>query len=66
MTGALLGMLSLAVLSCSVALLAASLGLPRVADALVATAAGAGLGGFIVTAAFTGRRARRPRAAEQP
>jgi len=37
-----------------------------VADALVATAAGAGLGGFIVTAAFTVRRARRPRAAEQP
>ena len=61
MTGALLGMLSLAVLSCSVALLAASLGLPR-----VATAAGAGLGGVIVTAAFTVRRARRPRAAEQP
>lgn len=59
MTSALLVLLSLAALSASTALLSAAWGFSFIADALVATAALAGLAAFVMTAVFTVRRARR-------
>jgi pilus assembly protein TadC len=59
MTSVLLVLLSVAALGSSLALLFASLGLPWAADALAVAAALGGLGGFVLTAAFTIRRARR-------
>ena len=59
MTGALLVSLSLAALAASCALLAASWGLPLVANVLATVAAVLGLAAFGATAIFTVRRARR-------
>jgi uncharacterized membrane protein YhaH (DUF805 family) len=59
MTSILLVLLSLAALGASLALLAASLGLPLLADALVAASALCGLGAFVLVAVFTVRRARQ-------
>jgi hypothetical protein len=59
MTSALLVLLSVAALCASLALLAADLGLPVIADALAISAALCGLSAFALVAAFTVRRARR-------
>jgi hypothetical protein len=58
-TSVLLVLLTVAALGASFALLAAHLGLPRLADALAFTAAGCGLAAFGLVAGYTVRRARR-------
>ena len=59
MTSALLVLLTVAALCASVALLAAHLGWPALADALAVTAAACGVAAFGLVAGFTVRRARR-------
>jgi uncharacterized membrane protein YhaH (DUF805 family) len=66
MTSALLVLLSLAALGASLALLAASLGLVLLADALATASALSGLAAFVLVAAFTVRRARQLGKAGRP
>jgi hypothetical protein len=66
MTSVLLVLLALAALGASLALLAASLGLTLVADALAAASALGGLTAFVLVAAFTVRRARQLGKAVRP